>query len=339
MASELPRAFVLDDETKGTIPAIGLGTFQPEAAPPSIVKQAVLDALHAGYRHIDTAWMYGDGTVERAVGEAIRDWGGPRDALFVVTKLANAHHKPEDVAPALESSLANLGLGYDPIAYVRAGQGAVDEWGTSRHRDGKPKFDVELSIDFSSTWAAMEDLVSAGKAKHVGVSNFSALKLHRLLQGARRKPAVNQVEMHPYLPQAELLKFCREHGIHVTAHMPLGGRPVAQVAPHKDKSGPVQDITVCAIATKNGRTPADTLLQWAIQRGTSVVPKAYTHGHILSNLRVLDYPELSLEDMKAIDNLGSTEKGQLRFMDPSGYWGFDIFDEERDYPIRDDLEG
>ncbi|KAJ6441129.1 alcohol dehydrogenase [Purpureocillium lavendulum] len=252
-----------------SLPAIGFGTFQPDSNPSNAVADAVLRALEAGYRHIDTAWQYGDGDAERGVGEALRRWGGPREDVFIVTKLANAHHKPEDVLPALELSLKNLGVTY-------------------------------------------------------GVSNFTIKKLEKLLRGARIPPAVNQVELHPYLPQNDLLAYCASHKIHVTAFSPLGGKPVAAVAANADIPGPLHSEIVISVAHKHGITPAQALLKWGIQRGTSVIPKAYTPSHIIDNIAAATSPGLPDEDVEAISGAhGAT--GSVRYINPVNHWGFDIY--------------
>ncbi|OAQ92832.1 alcohol dehydrogenase [Purpureocillium lilacinum] len=305
------------------IPSIGFGTFQPDVNPTHDVADAVLRALHAGYRHIDTAWMYGDGDAERGVGEALRRWGGPREDVFIVTKLANAHHKPEDVLPALELSLKNLGVEYGPVAYERIGTGP-DEWKTVRHPDRRPKMNMEATRRYTATWAAMEDLIPTGKVKEIGVSNFSIKKLEKLLRGARIPPVVNQVELHPYLPQDDLLAYCASHNIHVTAFSPLGGKPVAAVAANADVPGPLHSAAVTSVAQKRGITPAQVLLKWGIQRGTSVIPKAYTPLHILDNIAAAILPDLPREDVEAIDR-AHVATGSVRYINPVKHWGFDIY--------------
>ncbi|KAM3460107.1 hypothetical protein NHJ6243_006249 [Beauveria neobassiana] len=251
------------------IPAMGFGTFQPDDNPKSGVTEAVLRALEAGYRHIDTAWNYGNGEAERGVGEALRKWNGKREEVFIVTKLANPHHKPTDVEAALELSLENLGLDY-------------------------------------------------------GVSNFNIRKVQKILDTCTIKPAANQVEIHPYLLESDLVKFCNENGIHVTAFSPLGGVPDAAVAANADVPGPLHNEVIISIAEKHGLSPAQVLLKWGLQRGTSVIPKAFTPSHITDNFAVLALEDLPDEDMTAINEIRKDE-GEVRFIDYLSHWGFDIF--------------
>ncbi|EMR71382.1 putative aldo-keto reductase protein [Eutypa lata UCREL1] len=274
------------------LPAIGLGTFQPEAAPPDVVKQAVVDALNEGYRLIDTAFMYGN-VVERAVGDAIREWGGPREDIWVTSKLGNSHHRPRDVGPAIDMSLRNLGLEYNPVAYKTLADDDLENRGSALHPDGRPVIDVDLTLGYASTWAAMEQAVAEGKVREIGVSNFSILKLRKLLEAAKIVPAVNQTEMHPRLTSTY----------------------------HTNK--------IRTLGTKHNVSPAVILLAWALKRGTSVVPKSYSKSHIKENLAALDVSlSLSTQAMEQIADAAQRDgKEMVRFMDTRGYFGFDIFSE------------
>ncbi|KFY81145.1 hypothetical protein V499_00079 [Pseudogymnoascus sp. VKM F-103] len=275
-AQALPTSFNVNDIS---IPAVGFGTFQGDDRNGQ-VKEAVLNALRTGYRHIDTALAYGN---EKEIGEAIKESGIPRKEIFVTTKLAQTWHNPSDVEEALDQSLKTLQLDYDT----------------------KPVIDLELSREYPQTWQAMEKLVDSGKTRLIGVSNFSIVKTKRILEIARIRPAVNQVLR--YFPQQELLDFCFAEGIHVTAHQPLGGRPVAAVGPNSDRPGPLLDPT----------------------RGVFVVPKTVQENRMVEN-RALS--RLTDEDMTKIYEIVEST-GAVRYLDPKGHIGFDIFTESVDEPV------
>ncbi|KAM7204976.1 NADP-dependent oxidoreductase domain containing protein [Rhypophila sp. PSN 637] len=223
---------------------------------------------------------------------------------------------------------------------------------TIRHPsgNGKPVIDYDMSRRYPETWQAMEKLVDSGKARAIGLSSFSILKTKRVLEVASIIPAVNQVEIHPYFPQHELVDFSASHGILVMAHQPLGGRPVPAVRAYPDIPPPTEHARVCEmhsipsnlpnsklynsqqiieIANKAGMSPAQVCLSWALQRGIPVVPKSVQPTHMADNLKVKRLPDDLFE---AVDTL-SQETGTLRFLDPSRHIQFDIFDEERDEPV------
>ncbi|KAF9314728.1 hypothetical protein BG000_008624 [Podila horticola] len=289
--------------TGASIPHVGLGTWQSK---PDVVKHAVKVALQSGYRHIDCAWIYGN---EKEVGEAIRESNIPREELFITTKLWNNSHRPEEVLPALEASLKNLGLDYVdlylihwPIAF-KSGPAAV-----ARDDEGKLLFE---NVDFTETYKGMEALIPTGKTKAIGVSNFSIKNLEKLLATAKIVPAANQVELHPENPQWELLEFCKAKGIHLTAYSPLGSTD----------SPLIKREEISKIAQKHNSNNANVLIAWAVQRGTSVIPKSTTESRIISNFQDIVLDEEDLKTLKAI----TEGKAPHRYCDPKDFWGVDIF--------------
>ncbi|KAK4118837.1 Aldo/keto reductase [Parathielavia appendiculata] len=271
----MPQAYFPLGTDGSRIPSIGLGTFQPDPKlyPTGTVKQSVLTALRAGYRHIDTS---------------LRESGIPREEIFV-----NVFHAPEDVQVNLDMDLENLGLDYVPYAYKETGEG----YGTVRKADGKPVVDIELSRAFDITYQAMEKLVETGKVKHIGISNFSSPKVKRLLRSAIIKPA----------PQKGLVKLCQENGIHITAFGPLGCTPITALA-GRNGHGPLENKTVRSVAEKYSRTPAQVLLCYLLCRGISVIPKSNNPERIVQNLDCLF--DLDEEDFRLLNSIAG-EDGEL----------------------------
>ncbi|KAI9476219.1 MAG: NADP-dependent oxidoreductase domain-containing protein [Benjaminiella poitrasii] len=286
------------------MPAIGLGTF---SAAPNEVYNAVLEALKAGYRHIDTAYAYFN---EKEIGQAIRDSGIPRSEIFVTTKLWNTFHRPEDVEKGFEKSLSNLGLDYIdlylmhwPLAFAPG-----DNW-LPRGEDGKMLID---DVDFTETWAAMEKL-DKKKVRAIGVSNFNINKLEKLSKTQKIVPAVNQVELHPLLPQEELVKYCHDRNILMTAFSPLGSR---RSTLHEHK-------VIKQIAEKYNVSTAQILISWGLHRNYSVIPKSVNASRIKTNFEIVDFED---KDFEALNRISKEEK-TLRYGNPIDIWGIDIFDE------------
>ncbi|KAJ7708937.1 reductase AKOR2 [Mycena rosella] len=275
--------------TGASIPAIGLGGFTPD---PNIAgaEKWFLTAFQAGYRHIDTAQVY---RTEPYVGAAVRGSGLPRGDVFVTTKLPWHHTK--DVARSFDDSLHNLGLDYvdlylmhfpQSVEYPRGYDGPVD------FEELLTKLNVLDTPTFNETWAEMEKLPTS-RARAIGVSNFSIKTLEQLLKTAKVVPAVNQVEMHPYLAQTELLEYCRKKGIAVTAYSPSGYEKVRS------------DPTIVALAAKYGVSPTQIILAWHVARGVSAVPKSADPERQKENVNL---PALSAEDIASVTALDRNER-------------------------------
>ncbi|MGO3328528.1 aldo/keto reductase [Gordonia sp. (in: high G+C Gram-positive bacteria)] len=262
MAEHTVPAIALNNDVQ--IPQLGFGTFQ---IPPEDTKAAVSTALEAGYRHIDTAQMYGN---EKQVGEAVRESGIPRSELFVTSKLNNSFHAPADAVEAVAKSTDALDLGPLDLYLIH--------WPL-------PKVG-----DFVDTWRALEGEYKAGQARAIGVSNFQQAHLERLLAEAEVVPTVNQIEVHPYFQQAPLRTFNREHGIVTEAWAPLGQGAV------------LDDEVLSAIGSEIGRSVAQVTLRWHLQRGDIVFPKSSTPARAAENFALFDF-SLSDEQMSRIDAL------------------------------------
>lgn len=271
-----------------TIPVVGLGTWQ--ATEKGAAQNAVKVALQNGYRHIDTAAIYGN---EEEVGAGIKESGVPREEIFVTTKLWNKDQK--NVAAAFETSLKKLGLDYVDLYLIH--------WPVTLNEDGSRDFDW----DIKKTYKELQKLVAAGKVRSIGVSNFNKTRLQKLLADPEVtiKPAVDQVEGHALLPQDDLLAYLTEEGIHAEYYSPLGstGAPLFKYAAVGD------------IAKKNGVEPAQVLISWAVQRGVIVLPKSVTASRVISNLEVF---KLSDEDFETLNKL-SEKEGVNRTCEP--LWG------------------
>ncbi|KAL1936359.1 hypothetical protein VTP01DRAFT_493 [Rhizomucor pusillus] len=292
--------------TGAEIPAMGLGTWQSK---PNEVYDAVLTALQAGYRHIDTAFVYRN---EKEVGQAIKDSGIPREELFITTKLWNTCHRPDLVEAALKKSLANLQVEYLDL-YLMHWHVAFQPSAKNFPKDANGNIALD-STDFTETYAAMEKLVGP-RVRAIGVSNFTIHHLEKLLKTAKIVPAVLQVELHPHFPQWDLVNYCAKHNIHVTAYSPLGSTA----------SPVMEDGAVSSIATKHKTTPAQVLLAWGIQRGTSVIPKSVTPSRIIQNFQQVT---LDKQDIERLDRLGTSVKAK-RLLDPSKFWGVAIFEQSK----------
>jgi 2,5-diketo-D-gluconate reductase A len=254
-----------------SIPQLGFGVFQID---PKDTAEAVSTALQTGYRHIDTAEMYGN---EKQVGEAIAKSGLDRADVFVTSKLSNDAHLPDDARRAFDASLEALGTDYLDLFLIH--------WPLPSRYDG----------DFVSTWRTLEEFYRAGRARSIGVSNFQPHHLRRLHQDTEIPAAVNQIEVHPYLTQDEVRGFCREHGIAVEAWSPIGQGRV------------LNDPVIDSIAQRAGKTPAQVVLRWHIERGDIVFPKSVTPSRVKENFEIFDF-ELPEADVAEISALNKNER-------------------------------
>ncbi|KUI68415.1 hypothetical protein VM1G_04643 [Cytospora mali] len=301
----MPTEFKLN--TGAAIPAIGFGTWQDAGAQ----EDAVAHALKSGYKHIDTARIYG---TEAAVAKGIKKSGVPRERIFITTKLWNNAHHPDDVEKAFDASLKDLDTDYVdlflihwPVAFARGDQPFPKD------SNDKPKTE---NIDYVDTYKALEKIYKSGKAKAIGISNFSKAELERLLKETNVVPAVHQFESHPYLQQKEFTELHKQKGIHITHYSPLGN----QNAIYGDNVGKVIDDPVLVeVGKKHNKSSAQVALAWGIAQGHSVIPKSKTPERIELNLEG-DF-KLDEEDLKKIAAIDK----KTRFNDSSESFGYNFF--------------
>ncbi|CAD6548011.1 aldo/keto reductase [Paraburkholderia metrosideri] len=274
---------------RGAMPALGFGTLIPD---PATTISATRDALKTGYRHLDCAERYRN---EREVGEALRievaAEGIAREDLFVTTKLWNSNHRPERVEPACDASLERLGLDYLDLYLIHT-PFAFQPGDEQDPRDESGQVIYDKGVTLLETWRAMENLVDNGKCRAIGLSDIGLNDLQPLYESARIKPAAVQVEAHPYLPETELLEFCKEKGIVFLAFAPLG---------HGIRPGPVEDPVISQIAARIGKTPAQVLLAWAIQRGGALLTTPKTTARARENFDISALPIEAFDEINRIE--------------------------------------
>ncbi|KQH80440.1 oxidoreductase [Mycobacterium gordonae] len=256
-----------------SIPQLGFGVFQIE---PDQTAAAVRAALEVGYRHIDTAEMYGN---EKEVGQGIRDAGLDRGEVFITSKLNNGFHRPDDARTAFEATLSALGSDYVDLFLIH--------WPLPTLYDG----------DFLSTWKTLEEFAADGRARSIGVSNFQPGHLDRLADGSQTVPAVNQIEVHPYFTNEDVRSYGTAHNIATEAWSPIAQGKV------------LDDEIITGIAKALGKTPAQVVLRWHIQRGDIVFPKSVSADRVRSNFELFDF-ELSDQHVASISALDQGENGR-----------------------------
>jgi len=273
----------------GSLPALGFGTLVPDR---DETRRATRDALEAGFRHFDCAERYLN---EREVGEALQagivSGAITRRDIFVTTKLWNTNHRPERVKPAFDGSLHRLNIQYLDLYLIHT-PFAFEPGENPDPRDEKGDVVYDRGVTLLDTWRAMENLVDDGRCRAIGLSDITLDRLLPIYEAARIKPAVVQVESHPYLPETELLDFCRQNGIVLLAFAPLG---------HGMKPGLLEDPVILRISARVGKTPAQVLLAWAVQRGTALLTTPKSPARARENFDIAALPQDAFEEINRID--------------------------------------
>ena len=295
-----------------SIPALGLGTYK---SPSGQVGKAVEHAVsRAGYRHIDCAVIYKN---EPEIGKAltkILSSSVTREKLFITSKLWNTHHHPGDVKKGCTKTLGDLNLEYLDLYLMHWGMAfPIKTYPSKKGGDGLV---IRQRVSIQETWKAMEQLVERGLVRSIGAANFTAMMIFDLLSYAQIRPVVNQIELHPYNTQEDLIQYCKKEKIVVTAYSPLGTPGIASDSSPKL----LDDATLKKVASKHDKTTAQVLLKWGLQRGTVVIPKSVKASRIDENIEVFDF-KLSTKEMNIISELNRNH----RYINPSQWWGIPYF--------------
>lgn len=319
--------------TGSLMPVVGIGTFGSDRFSHDVVADAVYDAIHSGYRFVDCAACYGN---EKNIGEVLQKVqaeGLPREELFIMSKVWNDKHAPEDVIAACKQTLADLQLDYLDCYLVHwpfPNYHAPGCDGDARNPDSRPYIHEE----FMATWRAMEQLVDMGLVKNIGTSNVTIPKMEMILRDARIKPAVNEMELHPCFQQGELFQYCVDHGVQPIGFCPIG----SPMRPDRDKAeGDLVDTEqpiVQAIAKAHGVHPAVICVKWAVARGQVPIPFSVHHNNYVSNLRCATEDPLTIEELealKSVDRNCRLIKGQVFLWEGAGDW-LDLWDVDGTIP-------
>ena len=313
--------------TGAAMPAVGLGTFGSDHAPPAEVAAAVKGAASVGYRHFDCASVYGNEDAVGASLEAILRSGIKREELWVTSKVWNDKHGEEDVIASCRKSLADLRLNYLDMFLVHWPFPNYHPPGcdvTSRGPNAKPY----IHADYMKTWRAMEKLVDLKLVRHIGTSNMTIPKLKLVLRDARIKPAVNEMELHPHFQQPELFRFVMQNGIQPIGFCPLGSPGAPSATARRKNSEPMKDPVIVRIAERHGIHPAGVCIKWAVQRGQTPIPFSVNPRNYAANLRATAEDPLSDDEMRAIAGIDRNcrlIKGQV-FLWKEGQTWEDLWD-------------
>lgn len=306
------------------VPSVGLGFWKVENEKAA---DLTVEAISRGYRHLDNACDYGnEAEVGEGIERAIQDGLCEREDLWVTSKLWNTYHSADHVRLAVERSLSDLRVDYldlylvhfpIPLQFVPFETRYPPGWFFDPEAD-EPRMEL-ANVPVSETWRAMEQLVDEGLVKHIGVSNFSVVLMRDLMTYARIRPSMLQVELHPYLTQEKLVRFCQQQEIAVTGFSPLGAMSYFSIGMAEEGESVLDQPVVKAAAARHGKTPAQVVLRWGVQRGTAIIPKTSKPDRLSENIDLFDF-ELSRGEMNSIAALNQNR----RFNDP-GVFGEEAF--------------